>query len=116
MAMDNLTVKLDFLLRVARCSVEQVHSSPVLIMYSLEARLRPRFFLVQQLGGRARELAISTVMQRSDKLFLLLLDDTSADGWSVEGYHAHIASPAFRAWADAREAELLAQHRSRAQA
>jgi hypothetical protein len=107
---ENVAAKLSFLFAVARCTPEDVQNSPVLLLLSLEGRTRPRFFVALQQGVVSR-FKLSSCVQLVDARFIQrILAGTPAANWSVEQYRAHAASPAFRAWAAEREAELRASY------
>ncbi len=138
LALDNLRLKLTFFRDVAGCNAEQLRRMPVALQYSLDERIRPRFFLAQQQRVRVRTtcdpvqdtklsgmssakkrrstrllegVSLSTLLQRTDAAYLALLEGSPAAGWSVAQYKAHTQSAAFKSWAAAREAELLAMRR-----
>jgi hypothetical protein len=105
----NLGEKLDFVFRVAGCSVEDVQRNPILLMLGLRTRTRPRFFLAAQLGALPR-YKLATCVQPKDEAFLRrVLRGTQAEEWSVAHFRAHVAAPEFVAWAAAHEAELRAR-------
>jgi hypothetical protein len=134
LARSHLSEKLRFAREVMGLPLGMLERVPVYMGLALQRRTRPRFFLLEQMacgaqlppwragGGEAPRgpspitegCSPVTWIKQSDAAFAArALRGTPAAAWGVAGVRAHTASPAFGAWADAREAELRAFHAGR---
>jgi hypothetical protein len=109
----NLGAKLDFVFRVAGCSVQDVQRNPVLLMVGLHTRTRPRYFLAARLGVLARCKLITCVQPKDEAFLAHVLRDTPAEHWSAQELREHVAAPEFVAWAAQHEAAQRARHAQR---
>jgi hypothetical protein len=111
---DGLSLKLEFMRSVVGLSTSDI-ASP-LLTYSLEDRMRPRYFYARQLGVEQR-YTFGTLMKCSDAAFLKransLAKGVYATAEDVAAYQAHIATPAFRAYMDEQEAAIRAERASK---
>ena len=140
----HLEGKLEFACLVMGLPPEVLIRAPVYFGLSLARRTRPRFFLLQQLADSgvdsleaangaaaawrpgveprgpfpaADGCAPGTWLRYSDEQFAArALLGTSAAGWDLARMRSHVATPAFAAYCDAREAELRAFHAARMRA
>ena len=107
---EGLLPKLDFMHTVVGLDTSEI-ASPFLT-YSLEDRMRPRFFYALQRGVEQRYTFGSLVIP-SDVNFLKMANSlakgTHATAADVVAYRAHIATPAFRAYMDEQEAAIRAR-------
>jgi hypothetical protein len=128
-ALANLGAKLAFAREVIGLSVSTLERVPIYLNLSL-LRTRLRFFLLEQLANgalppwradsgeppRGPSAAASScspvtwIGLKDEKFAARALRSTPAAAWGVAAMHAHMATPAFGAWADAREVELRAFH------
>ena len=106
-----LQARLDFLRHVAGMSDEDLNKAASLFAFSLDGRLRTRYFYalqMQQLGGR---FAINTLMQAADAAFVAMMQGgTSRDratAAEVARFREHVASPEFAAWSKEQEARII---------
>ena len=110
-----LQAKLKFLRCVAGMRKDDLNNAASLLTYSLDGRLRVRYFYALQkhaLGGR---YGINTMMQVTDATFLAMMQGGSkldrASKAEVARYREHVASAEFVAWRERQEAHIL-QHDS----
>ena len=103
-----LLAKLDFMRSVTGLATADIQSS--FLIYSLEGRMRLRYFCALQ-RGVADRYPFSTLMQLSDASFLKIIDglDEPANPEEVAAYKAHIASPEFVAYMDEQERAIRAR-------
>ena len=103
-----LQAKLDFLSRVAGMSTVDLNNAASLLTYSLDGRLRPRYFYALQKHRLARFTSMNTMMQVTDATFLAMMQGgPSTDRASkaeVERYQKLVASVGFVAWRKRQEA------------
>jgi hypothetical protein len=95
---------------VAGLTAEEVNAAPALLAYSLNGRVRPRFFFAARLRALDGRALMTFCYPADDEFLANTLRHTAAATWSVEQYRRHIASKEFNDWADAREAELRRQN------
>lgn len=109
-AVGTLAAKLDFLRNVMGLEASQVDATQP-FGYSLQERMRPRFFYARQ---RGTALGVSTMLKSSGPVFVGYAHGASncvaepACAADVAAYTAHIASPEFKRYCDAEEARLRA--------
>jgi hypothetical protein len=134
----HLEAKLSFARDVMGLTPDELQRAPVYLGLSLEHRTRPRFFLLEQLAAEGRAplqegppgtagaprgpaptlegfAAPMTWLKQTDAQFLRrALRGSRAADWDVERVRAHVHSPAFGTYCDAREGELRAYHAANA--
>jgi hypothetical protein len=105
-----LSPKLDFMRSVVGLSTAEIESA--YLIYSLEDRMRPRYFYALQRGVEQR-YAFGSLITCSDAKYLKMANGlargTHATAEDVAAYQAHIATPAFRAYMDEQEAAIRAR-------
>ena len=110
-SVEELQAKLDFLRRVAGMSIEELNKSGPLLAYSLDNRLRARYFYALQKHRLARFGTINTMMKETDATVLAMMQgETAKDRASkaeVARYQKLVASAGFVAWRKRQEARLL---------
>ena len=109
--MGTLAAKLDFLRNVMGLEASQVDATQP-FGYSLQERMRPRFFYARQ---RGTALGVSTMLKSSGPVFVGYAHGASncvaepACDADVAAYTAHIASPAFSAYMVEQEQQIRAR-------
>ena len=106
-----LQAKLDFLSRVAGMSNEDI-TKAALFSFSLDGRLRARYFYALLKNELARFRSMSTLMKATDAVFLGMLQGGKfridrASKAEVKSYQEQVASPEFVAWREQQEALIL---------
>jgi len=109
----HLQDKLDFLRGVAGMSDAELNNAASLFSYSLEDRMRPRYFYALQMGQLGGRFGINSLMQEKDSVFVAMMQGRPkstkelASTAEVASYRALIASPDFVAWRTQQEAQRL---------
>ena len=110
-SVDELQARLDFLSGMAGMSTADLNNAPSLFTFSLDKRLRARYFFARLKGRLARFTSINTMMQVTDATFLAMLQGQTTRGRAseleVECYREHVASAEFVAWREEQEVLLL---------
>jgi hypothetical protein len=105
----SLLPKLSFLRSVVGLSNSEI--SPLFLAYTLENRMRPRYFYAMQRGVMQR-YTLSTLVIPSDANFVKrangLAKCVQATAAEIAAYKAHIATPAFHAYMDEQEQAIRA--------
>ena len=110
-SVEELQAKLDFLGRVAGMSIEDLNEAGPLLTYSLESRMRTRYFYALQRKQLDGLLRISTLMLVTDAGFLAMMQSRPraqpAGKAEVARYQKLVTSAGFVAWRERQEARLL---------
>jgi len=110
---EGLSPKLEFMRSVVGLDTSEIVSA--YLIYSLEDRMRPRYFYALQCGIEQR-YAFGSLMKCSDAVFVKMANSLAkgvhATAEDVAAYQAHIATPAFRAYMDEQEAAISAERAS----
>ena len=108
---EELQAKLDFLSRVAGMSNDDLNNAPSLFSRSLDGRLRARYFYALQKHRLARFGTINTMMQKTDAIFLAMMQGGTwrdrASEAEVARYQKLATSAKFVAWRERQEARIL---------
>ena len=111
-SVEELQAKLDFLRRVAGMSIEELNKSGPLLAYSLDNRLRARYFYAL-LKGPVYRCSMSTLMLEADPSYVAYAlgrangRNKPASKDEVARYREEVASPEFVAWRERQEAGAL---------
>jgi hypothetical protein len=109
---EDLRVKLDFLSAVAGMSTSDLNNAGVLFTYSLDGRLRARYFYALLKDRLARFGSKYTMFKETDATFLAMLQGqpstARASELEVARYKEQVASDEFVARREEQEALLLA--------
>ena len=109
---EELQSKLDFLSIVVDMSTAQLNRAPALFTFSLDKRLRARYFFALLKGRLARFTSMSTMMKETDATFLAMLQNqpygTRASELEVARYDKLTTSAKFAAWRERQEALRMA--------
>ena len=109
-SVEELQAKLDFLRRVAGMSIEELNKSGPLLAYSLDNRMRARYFFALLKHRLARFTSMTTLMMVTDAAFLAMIQGGScydrASKAAVARYQKLVASAGFVAWRERHEARL----------
>ena len=112
---EGLSLKLDFMRSVVGLNTSEISSA--FLLYSLEDRMRPRYFYALQRGVEQR-YTLGSLVQYADAGFLKMANSLAkgaqATAADVVAYKAHIATPAFRAYMGEQEAAIRARGPQRA--
>ena len=107
---EQLLAKLDFMCTVVGLAKADIQ--PVFLTFSLEGRLRPRYFYARQ-RGVLDHYAFGTLMIGSDATFVKMANSlprgTPATAREVAAYREHIASPEFIAYMGEQERAIRAR-------
>jgi hypothetical protein len=112
----DLQSKLDFLCHVVGMSTTDLNNAGQLFTFSLDGRLRARYFYALQEGKLADFTSMSTMLAETDATFLAMLQGLSnkearankASDREVERYQEHVVSAKFVAWREEQEAQRMA--------
>jgi hypothetical protein len=106
-----LQTKLDFLRRVAGMSDKDLNNAGSLFTFSLDGRLRKRYFYALLKHRLARFGRVSTMMNKTDASFLAMVQGRPctdrASKEEVARYHKLVTSAGFVAWRERQEARLV---------
>jgi hypothetical protein len=109
----DLQAKLDLLARVAGMSTAELNRAGVAFTYSLDKRLRARYFYALQKGRLARFRSMNTMFNKTDATFLAMLQNqpsgTRASELEVARYDKLVNSAKFVAWRERQEARIKAE-------
>ena len=109
----DLQAKLDLLARVAGMSTAELNRAGVAFTYSLDKRLRARYFYALQKGRLARFRSMNTMFNKTDATFLAMLQNqpsgTRASELAVARYDKLVNSAKFVAWRERQEARIKAE-------
>ena len=105
----SLSPRLEFLRGVVGLGSKDI--GPLFLSFSLQSRMRPRWFYAMQRGVEQR-YTIRTLIGRSDAAYVNLVNGLPKGATTeaeVAAYKAYIASPAFRAYMDEQEHNIRAR-------
>ena len=106
-----LQAKLIFLSRVVGMSKDDLNKAAALFTYSLDNRLRARYFYALQKHRLARFTVMSTMTKETDAVFLAMMQGGTvkdcASKAEVACYQKLVSSAGFVAWRKRQEARIL---------
>jgi hypothetical protein len=113
--LESLQAKLGFLSGVVGVSTAQLNNAHSLFSFSLDGRLRARYFYALLKGRLARFRSMNTMMKETDATFLAMVQGQPCTGRASElevaRYKKLTTSAEFVEWREAQEALLLAAKR-----